>query len=59
MEGGGSHHARLCVGHTSACVVHAPMRGGWIGEQLAVERSGESLDHGGVAHVVVELPEVD
>jgi len=45
---------RRRVLYTLQCV-----RGGWMGEQLAAERSGESLDHGGVAHVVVELPEVD
>jgi uncharacterized metal-binding protein len=40
------------VGHTSEC-------GGWMEKRLMAERSGGSLDHGGVACVVVKLPKVD
>jgi hypothetical protein len=35
------------------------VRGGRTEERLAAEQSRESLDHGGVARVMVELPEMD
>jgi hypothetical protein len=39
--------------------VHAAARGGWTKKRLAATERGETQEHGGVACVRVDLPEVN